>query len=156
MSENMVQYRCCFAGHNKYYDANMNSKIRETATNLIEQFGVKEFWVGQHGGFDSCAAQVIRDLKKEYPYIELILVIPYITKFLNESKDIYYQKYACILVADIPLNTPPRFKILKTNQYMVDKSNFLICCVDHSWGGAAQTLEYAQKKQHITVINLES
>lgn len=49
-------------------------------------------------------------------------------------------------MADMPPNTPPRLKILKTNHYMVDNSDYLICFVNTTWGGAAQTLEYAKTR----------
>ena len=37
---------------------------------------------------------------------------------------------------------------------MIDKSDFLIAYVEHNWGGAYRTLEYAKKKKHIEVITL--
>lgn len=50
----------------------------------------------------------------------------------------------------IPEKTQKKLKIIKANQYMVNESDFLICYVKNSWGGAAKTLEYAkQKKKNI-------
>lgn len=51
---------------------------------------------------------------------------------------------------------PAKFRILKCNQYMIDYSDFLITYVDHSFGGAAKTLEYAKKKEFIKIFNLSS
>lgn len=39
---------------------------------------------------------------------------------------------------------------------MIDYSDFLIAYVDHSFGGAAKTLEYAKKKEFIKIFNLSS
>ena len=39
-------------------------------------------------------------------------------------------------------------------EYMINKSDFLICYVQHSCGGASKTLEYAEKKKHIEIINI--
>ena len=50
-------------------------------------------------------------------------------------------------------NTPPKYAILKRNEYMVDQSELLIAYVNHGWGGAAKTLEYAVRK-HKKYINL--
>jgi hypothetical protein len=37
---------------------------------------------------------------------------------------------------------------------MVNNSNFLIAYVDHEWGGAYKTLEYAEKRRKIKIINI--
>ena len=57
-------------------------------------------------------------------------------------------------MADIPPKTPARLRIIKANRYMVDCSDFLVCFVKYSFGGAVKTLEYAEKKGNIRVINL--
>ena len=46
-----------------------------------------------------------------------------------------------------------RYAISKRNQWMVDKSDLVIAHVDHDWGGAAKTLEYAIRKKK-SYINL--
>lgn len=56
-------------------------------------------------------------------------------------------------MADIPAKTPARYRILKCNQFMVDKSDFLIAFVNYSCGGALKTIEYAEKKKHIEIFN---
>jgi len=148
--------KCCFAGHSKIY-TNKNSiygMIKNKAEELITKESVKEFYVGNYGAFDRIAASVIRELKKTYSDILLILVIPYLTKEINEYRKEYQQKYDYILICDIPEKTPKRYHIIKTNEYMVDNSDYLICFIEHSWGGAAKTLEYAKKKKHITIFNL--
>ncbi len=80
-------------------------------------------------------------------------LFPNITKQLNEYKEQYYEKYDEILIADMPPFTPRQLKIIKCNEYMVKESYYLICYVKHSWGGAAKTLEYAQKR-NIHIINM--
>ena len=42
-----------------------------------------------------------------------------------------------------------RFYITKCNEYMIDVSDFLICYVNRSFGGARHTLDYAKRKKHI-------
>ena len=93
-------------------------------------------------------------IKEKYADIQLNLVIPYLTSDINEYKELYYEKYDHILMADLPERTPKKFQILKCNEYMVNNSDFIICYVQYSWGGASKTLEYAQKKKHIKIFNL--
>ena len=145
---------CCFAGHSVTYDKSVKEKVREQVINLIEKENVKHFIVGKYGEFDRLCASLIRNLKTIYPDITIELLIPYITKELNDYGDFYKERYDRILMADIPLSTPARLRIIMANRYMTDLSSFLICHVTHSCGGAAQTLEYASKKKNIKIINI--
>jgi len=145
---------CCFTGHSYIKDITLKEKIKKKAIELIENAAVNEFWVGNYGDFDNYVASAIRDLKEYYPDIQLNLIIPYLTKDINEYKELYYKKYDHIIMADMPLNTPQRYKIIKANQFMIDNCEHLICYIEHSWGGAAKTLEYAQNKHNLEIYNL--
>lgn len=147
--------RCCFAGHSKLYDTDdIYAHLLRMVETLIVEEGVTEFWTGNYGAFDRLSAKTVRTLKEKYPNIQLNLVIPYLTTGINEYKDFYHKNYDYILMADIPENTPKKFQILKCNEYMVNSSDFLVCYVQFSWGGAAKTVAYAQKKKHIKIWNL--
>ena len=145
--------RCCFAGHGDLYYDNVEEKIKEVAKELINNYGVNEFWVGNYGNFDSCAVRLIKELKKHYTDIELNLVIPYLTNDIREYSDLYHKTFDNIIVADIPLTTPKRFYIVKANEFMIDSSQFLLCYVERLCGGAKRTFEYALKR-NIQIINL--
>ncbi len=145
---------CCFAGHSKLYGSvNLETLLYSKCEELILQTQVTCFWVGNYGSFDSLSAHTVQILKQKYPQIKLELILPYITNEINENKEFYYQNFDSILLANIPESTPAKFKILKCNEYMIDKSDFLIAYVNHTFGGAAKTFEYAQKK-NIKICNL--
>ncbi len=145
--------RCCFAGHSDVCDNNLAEKIKTTAEYLIVNHNVKEFWVGNYGNFDGTVACVIRELKKVYMDIKLYLIIPYLTKNINEYREFYFKNYDNILIADIPENTPKRFYITKANEYMVNNSHFLICYIQRSWGGASTTYKYS-KRRKLKIFNI--
>lgn len=145
--------RCCFAGHSDIWDSSLTEKIKSVAEDLIVNHNVREFWVGNYGNFDGSAASVIRELQKTYSDVKLDLVIPYLTKSINEYKELYYKKCDNILIADIPENTPKRFHITKANEYMVNNSDFLICYIQRSWGGAITTYKYAKRKK-LQIFNI--
>jgi len=147
--------RCCFAGHSKISNTDeIYSKLSDAIEKLIISENVTEFLVGNYGSFDKLCAGAVRKLKEKYPQIQLNLVIPYVTKEINENKEQYYKKFNNILMADIPERTPARLRILKCNEYMIMNSGFLICFVHNTWGGAATTLEFAKTKKHIKIFNL--
>ena len=140
--------RCCFAGHREVLDGETKNKIKEIAVKLIKGHNVTEFWVGNYGRFDACAALAIRELKDGgYPEIKLNLIIPYLTKEIENHQELYHKNYDKVTVADLPLTTPKKFWIIKANEYMVDNSDFLICYIDHDYGGAYRTYSYAKSKK---------
>lgn len=147
--------RCCFAGHGKNcYTHDIYDNLVNLIEKLIVEENVSEFWVGNYGRFDGISAEAVRSLKERYPDIRLNLVIPYLTSEMNEYKELYYNNYDDIVIADLPEGMPERVRILKCNEYMVNCSDFMVCYVNHSWGGAVKTLKYAQKKKHIKIFNL--
>ncbi len=146
---------CCFAGHSKLYGKeDIYENLLSAIEHLITKENITEFWVGNYGDFDNLSAKAVRVLKDKHPDIQLNLVIPYLTKEINEYREQYYKSYDNILIADIAEKTPGNLKIIKSNQYMVQNSCTLVCYVEHSFGGAAKTLEYAKKRAHIKIINL--
>ncbi len=150
----MTDNICCFAGHCEISrNEKLEKVVHDKCEELIIEKGVNCFWVGDYGDFDVLAADTVRQLKRKYPHIKLELILPYITEKINNYKEMYYEKYDNIVLADIPERTPLKFRILSCNKYMVDNSAFLIAYVDRSFGGAVKTLEYAQKKG-IKIFNL--
>ena len=135
-----------FIGHKECYGVHAED-VRREVEKLIAS-GVTDFLNGGMVGFDWMCARVVFDLRKSYPQIRNYLVIPYLTFNIAEPKyfdDIIYpegfEKYH--FKAAIPAR----------NRYLVDNAAYALCYVTHGWGGAAQTLERAQKKG-LTIINL--
>ncbi len=132
----------------------MPQRAERLIEKLITEEDVAEFWVGNYGEFDRLAGNIVLRLKLKYPHIVLNLVVPYVTEKMNQINFLYYERYDEIIMADMPVNTPIRLKILKCNQYMVKNARFLICYVKNAFGGAAKTLEYAERQKHIKIFNL--
>ena len=148
--------RCCFAGHSHIYDNTIKDKIKEVAEKLIINFNVKEFWIGNYGEFDRCAKAAMKELQSHYSDIRINLVIPYLTKdIIVANRDFLSKSFNQLIIAEYAPSTPKKFQIIKSNRYMIDHSDFLICYIEHSWGGAFQTFEYAKKKK-IHIINIET
>ncbi len=135
-----------FIGHNECYDISVE-QLERTIIEYIEK-GVTVFLNGGQGGFDRMSAGVVHNLKKKYPNIKNVLVIPYLSfKIFDKTlfdEIIYPQGFEKYYF---------KAAIIEKNKYMVDKSQFAICYINHSWGGAYKTYEYALKKQ-LTICNL--
>lgn len=146
---------CCFAGHNQIYDNHVEERLYKECERLITEHEIIEFLVGNYGNFDRIAMNTVCKLRQDYPSIKLNLVIPYLTKTIANSAKYYSDHYNEVIISDISANTPIRLKIIKCNEFMINSSDFIICYVTHSWGGAARTLAYAHQKGHIEIINLK-
>ena len=69
---------CCFTGHRSLNGAEkltVGVRLRKTIKELVKQ-GVVFYGAGGALGFDTLAAQTVLDMKKEYPQLRLILVLP--------------------------------------------------------------------------------
>ena len=93
----------------------------------------------------------MRELKKDFPEIELLFITPYLDK--NYSKLELAKYYYDDLIFPPIENVPRKFAILKRNEWMVDSADLVIAFVKYSWGGAAKTLGYAKRKKK-QIINL--
>lgn len=92
------------------------------------------------GQFDALAAAVVRKQKEQHPKMRSVLVLPYLDRPFDAS-DYDETVYP-------PLEkVPKRYAISRRNERMIDRSDVVIAYVSHSFGGAYQTLCYAQRKQ---------
>lgn len=143
---------CCFTGHRNILRSDADAIIRElrrTIEQLINQ-GVCYFGAGGARGFDSLAAQSVLSLKKEYPHIKLILVLPCKnqTKGWNRKDIEIYQ--SIIQRADkITYESELYYEgcMLDRNRHLVDFSGYCICYYNkQGYGGTAYTVKYATHK----------
>ena len=70
---------CCFTGHRSLsYEEKLKAavRLREIIAEQIKA-GVVFYGAGGARGFDTLAAQTVLDMKKEYPQLRLILVLPW-------------------------------------------------------------------------------
>ena len=145
---------CTFAGHGDYtYGKDTYQKMISCIKQLICEKNISEFWVGSYGSFDSLAIITVSDLKEIYPHIKLRLVVPYMTSFIIKHKAKCEEMFDEVIIPDICEKIPKCAYIPLCNQYMVDKSDVLICFVKKESGGALKTFQYALKKNK-EIINL--
>jgi len=129
-----------FCGHGDTVDTpELRAWLKKTIREQVES-GATLFLLGGYGSFDGIAASVVWELKKDYPEIESILVLPYLDRNVDASK------YDGTTYPPLE-NVPRRYAISKRNHWMVESADVVIANVKYGWGGAAQTLEYAMKKK---------
>lgn len=136
---------CTFFGH-KDAPESIKNEIRDIITNLILTKNVNTFYVGNNGNFDLLVRNVLTELKSKHN-IEYFVVLAYLP---NEEAD--YDLHT--LYPDGIETVPKRFAITYRNKWMIEKADYVVTYVNHSWGGAAQFKDLAEKKGKI-VINIK-
>lgn len=146
---------CTFAGHRQVFEAGIGDKVQKMLKVLIEKDNQFVFLNGGMGRFDEICAGVVRKLKREHPEkdIRLCLVAAYFSNRFNAEKKYYQSLYDEILLPDGVETTYYKAAITKRNKWMVDQANILIAYIDHNYGGAYQTYQYANKKS-VSVFNI--
>jgi hypothetical protein len=134
-----------FCGHSKLYNQSSEfSKWLDLILPSLIEGGADTFYLGGYGDFDSLAAAAVRRQKATYPHIEAVLVLAYLNREVDATR---YDN-----TTYPPLeNVPPRYAIVRRNEWMVRESSVVISGVTHEWGGAAKTLDYARRKQKVIV-----
>lgn len=137
---------CTFFGHRDILE-DIEPRLQQTIRNLIENFEVDTFYVGDKGDFDRVVRRTLKQLSKEFPKINYAVIPAYMPgqKCGNDTSDYY-----CPYVFE---KTPPRFAIIKRNKWMLARADFVITYVKHTVGGAAQFKELAERQGKI-VINI--
>ena len=137
---------CTFFGH-KDTPKEIEPTLRSTLINLIENKNVTVFYVGNNGNFDTMVRRQLEDLSNTYP-ITYSVVLAYLPTKKSE-----YEDYTNTIIPEGIETAPKRFAISYRNKWMVEQADIVVTYVTHSFGGATQFKEMAEK-QGKTVIEL--
>lgn len=139
-----------FCGHSQFTrTAEYEQKILAF---LEEKVGDKpaDFYLGGYGSFDAFAYDCCKKYKATHPDASLIFITPYMTvEYQKNHLDYQKKRYDDIIYPEIE-DKPPRFAITYRNRWMVEQADYVICGINHDWGGAYKTYQHAKrKKKHI-------
>lgn len=140
---------CSLFGHSKMNYKPYREYIKSIIVDLIENKSINVFYSGGRGAFDCMCRDIIYGLKKDYPHIISYLVLSYHPKPNSYINSEHYDSTLYLLEERVPL----RFAISKTNEKMIDESDYIISGVIYTWGGAYKSCEYARRK-HKKVIKI--
>lgn len=121
-----MEKKCFLIGHADAQD-NIFPELVQSIEKHI-QYGVTEFFVGNHGRFDAIALRALTHVKRSNQQISRILVCAYhpTQKTLQERIDVDERFY--------PFETPvmPKYAVEKANRKMIDLCDYLIAYVWHT------------------------
>ncbi len=140
------QKTCCFFGHNEIWHDDLTGPLDEAVKRHIVECGVGDFLVGHYGRFDYLAAQAVKKAKARHPGVRLFLMLPYLPghgrplpRDMEGFDDTVYPEGL--------EKVPRRLAILRLNRMIVQQSDYAIAYITHTWGGAAATMEMAQRRE---------
>ncbi len=148
----------CFTGHREIKHEKCEKILYITVEDLIKK-GYRFFGAGGARGFDSLAAKTILELKKTYPHIHLILVLPFDRQYTAEkgwskAEVEEYEKYKKLASkVTFESNGYESGIYYKRNRHLVDFSSVCISYQYKNTGGTAYTVNYANKKG-LQIINI--
>ena len=129
-----------FCGHSNYFSKQDDENWLLHIINELANGEEVTFYLGGYGGFDKLALECSYKYRQSHPKSKLIHVTPYLNRKTDEKK---YDETIYPGIESVPL----RWAIVKRNQWMVDRADIVIAYVDHKWGGAYKTYEYAIKRR---------
>ncbi len=157
---------CCFTGHRPSklsgYSAEDNKellwRIRDEIVNHIENKGVNTFINGCAIGIDLWSAKIVLKLKEIYPNIKLISAVPCKNQYkMWQQKDVLLWWEVINNSDEIVYTSEEDYKpylMQIRNEWMCNKSDFVIGVWDGTSGGTGNCVKYAEKvKKEITIIN---
>ncbi len=154
----MKEQTACFTGHRKIplEEYNIISQRLEKEIILSINNGYRFFGAGGALGFDTLAARTVLKLKKVYPHIRLILVLPCKNQTLGwRNEDVQEYERIKSLADKVVCVSNNYYKgcMQKRNRYLVNNSSLCICYLCDSTGGTFYTTEY-EKRKGLIVINV--
>lgn len=137
---------CTFFGHKDCPDT-VRYNLRKVIIELITNYGVDMFYVGNQGWFDAIVRGVLRELKEEYPHVDYAVVLAYMPCKQNEDA-------SDTMLPEGSEFVHPRYAISWRNNWMLQQSDYVVTYITHSWGGAAKFADKA-RKQGKRVFNIQ-
>ena len=138
----MKEQTVTFFGH-RDTPKEIESALRLTLIDLIENKNATVFYVGNHGNFDAMVRRQLEDLSRTYP-IKYYVVLAYMPSKNAEPND------HSILPEGIE-TVPRRFAINYRNKWMLGKSDIVVTYVTHNFGGAWRFKEMAERLEMMII-----
>lgn len=145
----MEHKTCFFIGHHDAPES-LAPLIYEAVERHIIEYGVSEFVVGHYGRFDALAARVVREVKKHYPEVMLTLLISYYPSSYDTSD------YDRTFYPPEMEKIPKRFAIVRANEYMIRRCNYLICYDKGQIGKTRDYVALARKREEKGLMHVEN
>lgn len=148
---NIITKTCCFTGHREIPQSlrpALAAELEQTLRRLIAQ-GVVYYGAGGALGFDTLAAQTVLRLRRDFPQIRLILVLPCPEQTRGWRSEDVAEYQRILSAADKVVYVSDHYDrgcMHRRNRHLVDHSGTCVAYCTKSTGGTAYTVRYARSK----------
>jgi len=149
-------YTVSLFGHrNLLNPLSAEERLEREIYKLLKNHKYVNFLMGRTGEFDLMAALTVRRVMKSYRRFNcsLILVLPYENKSVEQNRNSFLNLYDEIEICSASADAYYKSAFQLRNQNMIDRSDLVLCCIEHESGGAYQAVRYA-RQQKCQMINL--
>jgi len=147
-SENYPR-RCCFTGHRYLYVSSIpqiTKKLEAVLQSLIAR-GVSEFACGGALGFDMLAGYAVLELKRRFPHIRLVLILPcrnQDARWPNQERERYRNLLAKADEVKYVAADYHEGCMAQRNRSLVNFGDICVAYLKRPKSGTAQTVHMAQ------------
>ena len=146
----MGRKSCFFIGHREASEEIYPALYAAVEQHIVE-YGVKEFIIGHYGGFDRLAASAVKEAKRFYPEVKLILLLPY---HPAERPIPTPDGFDSSFYPPGMESVPRKIAIVRANRYVVDHVDYLIAYAWHPASNAQELVEYAKRRGNRNLIGI--
>ena len=149
-------YTVSFFGHRELEGhTEIEYRLDQLLHDLITQKEYVEFLIGRDGEFDFFVSSVIKRSIRKYGCgnTHFTLILPYMKADYRDNEKHYLDYYDDVEICSESAEAYYKSAIHIRNRKMVDRSDLIICFIQHKSGGAYKTIQYAEK-QGKKIINL--
>ncbi len=135
-----------FFGHRKIENiSETEEKLFSVVTDIIKNHDYVKFLVGRESEFDWLASSVVSRavIGKNNTYT--VLVLPYMKAGYRDHKENYLCCYNEVEICKESAMAYPKAAIKIRNRIMIENSDIIVCCIQHTGGSAYSCVRYAEK-----------
>lgn len=149
-------YTVSFFGHRRIENPlEIENRLDKLLYELITNKEYIEFLIGRDGEFDLLASSAIKRAVKKYEHGNtcFTLVLPYMKAEYRNNEQSYLEYYDDVEICAESAEVHYKSAIQVRNKKLVERSDLVVCCIQHTSGGAYKTVQYAEKHSK-KIVNL--
>ena len=149
--------KCAFTGHRpqnlpfRFNDTDerclrLKAELRKLIVQMIEQKNVTHFISGMALGIDTYAAEIVLDLKSQFPFISMECALPCETQAAKWSERYRNRYFGIVAQCDKETLLQTHYTpdcMQKRNRYMVEHADLILAVWDGQPSGTGMTVTYA-------------
>lgn len=150
----MNVYTVSFFGHREIDNPEETEKrLTDVIRDIIKNNGYVKFLIGRNGEFDWLVSSVVSRVTHGNQNTYTVLVLPYMRASYRDHRQNFECCYNEVEICTESSSAHYKSAIQICNRSMVDRSDLVVCFIDHNSGGAYKTVQYAVK-QNKKIINI--